>query len=434
MKTDRFLSLNILLLLSVILLFSCKKEEVTEPDDNYDLPLPVVYWERGSEINVYQDIIVDDFILFIDKGVNVRFMNGAKIVVGKMSNGAIIAVGTEAEPINFIPMPDTVQPDEYWNGIFINNNHPDIISTFEHCNFIKGCTEESDAVLNIRRGYISIKNCLFDYSKKYGVYLQSSVELVEFEDNIIKHTLDHPMVMSPSNVHKIGENNNFITDFKNKGIYLNMGSYKDTDLGTGSSGDDTIVWKAQTVPYIVGENLYFENGKVRICAGTIIAMNYSYSHIYVDINYFEAIGTAEEPIIFTSNKKVKKPGDWESLVVSNNAVFKNCIFEYGGYDIPCVINIGMINMGEIIDNFISNFVNFALSLSSDEIIILVLLTAVLILFIIYRWLGTGAVIALLIIYALAYILYANNIFDIYQKNEAQKARDNQILQSELNIE
>ena len=94
----------------------------------------------------------------------------------------------------------------------------------------------------------------------------------------------------------------------------------------------------------------------------------------------------------------------------------------------------MINMGEIIDNFISNFVNFALSLSSDEIIILVLLTAVLILFIIYRWLGTGAVIALLIIYALAYILYANNIFDIYQKNEAQKARDNQILQSELNIE
>jgi hypothetical protein len=345
MKTDRFLSLNILLLLSIVLLFSCKKDEVTEPDDGYDIPLPVIYWERGSEIDVYQDIIVDNFILFIDKGVNVRFMNGAKIIVGKMYCGAIIAKGTEDEPINFTPMPDTTQPDEYWNGIDIINNHPDIISTFEHCNFIKGCGKENDAVLIVKRGYISIKNCLFDYSKKYGVQLKSSTKLVEFENNIIKHTLDHPMVMSAYNVHKIGENNIFITDVENKGIYLNAGSYKDTEFGAGSSGDDTIVWKPQTVPYIVGEELYFENGKVRICAGTIIAMNYSYSHIYVKSNYFEAIGTAEKPIIFTSNKKVKKPGDWESLVVSNNVVFKNCIFEYGGYDMPNIINIGMINIG-----------------------------------------------------------------------------------------
>jgi len=82
---------------------------------------------------------------------------------------------------------------------------------------------------------------------------------------------------------------------------------------------------------------------------------------------------------------------------------------------------------------VSNFVNFALNLTPDEITILVLLTAVLVLFLIYRLLGAGAVVALLIIYALAYILYANNIFNIYQKNEARKAQDNKILQEELDI-
>ena len=349
MKTDRFLSLNILLLLSVILLFSCKKEEVSplQPINN-DLDFPVLYIEKGSDIVIDKDWQVDSVILFIDEGVTFRFKNGAGIIIGENWPSAILALGTEENPINFIPFTNGNQPDDYWGGITLNGNF-NMISTIENCNFIKGCDDEKYAALNVEYGYISIKNCLFDYSKKYGVLLQSNTRLIEFENNIIKHTYDHPLVIPPLNVHKIGDNNIFIPDLSNKGICLASYSYKDEDLSIVSADDDTIVWKAQTVPYIVKNGLLFKGGKVKICEGTIIAMDnsngYGSGKIEIKCSLFEVAGTTEKPVIFTSNELNKQPGDWNYIEIEKDAVFKNCIFEYGGhydsyYNGDCMISLG----------------------------------------------------------------------------------------------
>jgi parallel beta-helix repeat protein len=43
-----------------------------------------------------------------------------------------------------------------------------------------------------------------------------------------------------------------------------------------------------------------------------------------------AVGTASQPIIFTSSKATKQPGDWAGLLIGNNSVLKYCTIEYAG--------------------------------------------------------------------------------------------------------
>ena len=363
------------MLFGVILLFSCKKEEIEplHPIEDNEIDLPVLYVEKGSDIIIDHDIYIDSAILFIDEGVNMRFKNGARIIVGDNWPATILAIGKEDNPINFIPYSDGSQEDEYWGGIQILSSSK-YISTFDHCNFIKGCDDDNDAILYQERGYISIKNCLFDYSKKYGVYISSDSHIEDFTNNVIKHTFEHPLVISTLLVHKIGDNNLFLTDKKNKGILLGSLGSKDDELQVSSEDDDTIVWKAQTVPYILKDELVFGNGNVKICEGTTIAMDFTNNNIrariVVDCDYFEAIGTLEKPVIFTSNRINKKAGDWRNVFVSSNAVFKNCIFEYGG-DKKYNINDAFLmtvknNEGIIIDSCIFRYAENGVRLDNND--------------------------------------------------------------------
>lgn len=84
-------------------------------------------------------------------------------------------------------------------------------------------------------------------------------------------------------------------------------------------------------------------------------------------------------------------------------------------------------MQDIIDKFF----NFALSLNSTEIIVLILLAVVLTFYITYRWLGIYAVAGLFLIYLFIYILYTVDIFNIYKERGSDIERREQILEAEL---
>lgn len=66
------------------------------------------------------------------------------------------------------------------------------------------------------------------------------------------------------------------------------------------------------------------------------------------------------------------------------------------------------------------FINYAINISPTEIKIFVALTAVLVLFLVSRWFGTSAFWALLLIYAIAFILYQVNIIGFYEKQTREK--------------
>jgi len=84
-----------------------------------------------------------------------------------------------------------------------------------------------------------------------------------------------------------------------------------------------------------------------------------------------------------------------------------------------------------INNIISEFLNFALNLTSTEIIILMAITVVLTLYITYRWFGVYAVAGLCLIYLFVYILYSIDVFNIYKERGSDIERREQILEHEL---
>ena len=71
------------------------------------------------------------------------------------------------------------------------------------------------------------------------------------------------------------------------------------------------------------------------------------------------------------------------------------------------------------------------NLSSTEISIIVAMTAVLMVFIVYRWLGAIMVFILLLAYLLIYTLYINDFFSVYEKHERGEQQHLQILEEEL---
>jgi len=82
-------------------------------------------------------------------------------------------------------------------------------------------------------------------------------------------------------------------------------------------------------------------------------------------------------------------------------------------------------------HLVQRYFDYVSNLSPREIIIITILAAVLILIMIYRKLGVGAAIGLLLIYFFAYIIFYSNIFNNWQKDKMEENRRMQIYNSEL---
>lgn len=70
-------------------------------------------------------------------------------------------------------------------------------------------------------------------------------------------------------------------------------------------------------------------------------------------------------------------------------------------------------------------------LNQVEITVLVIITAFLLLYLVYRIFGIGAIVGLTIIYILGYILYVNNIFDFYKAQDKANTSHMQEIQKEV---
>lgn len=81
---------------------------------------------------------------------------------------------------------------------------------------------------------------------------------------------------------------------------------------------------------------------------------------------------------------------------------------------------------------INEILIFIQSLSYNEIMFLIAITAVLVLFIAYRWFGVMAVGGLVIIYLMSYILYTYDIISAFDKQENANIEHSKIIQEELN--
>ena len=102
-------------------------------------------------------------------------------------------------------------------------------------------------------------------------------------------------------------------------------------------------------------------------------------------------------------------------------------------------------MGEILNKILQNglvikvlnyvqdseFLSKVYDLDSAEILIIVAIAAVLMVFIVYRWLGAIMVFVLLLAYLLIYTLYINDFFSVYKSHEKSEQQHMQLIEEEL---
>jgi len=136
------------------------------------------------------------------------------------------------------------------------------------------------------------------------------------------------------------------TDFKpNKSEYS-----KPTEILSGNIAKDTKLYK-RDIYLLLGDVFVTDNATLTIEPGTVIIGDFKTKGSLTVTNGSKIIadGTVTDPIIFTSSRSVKKPGDWGGVFVLGNAPTNNIgnntilntglrtdnsnILNYGGEDI-----------------------------------------------------------------------------------------------------
>ena len=310
--------------------------------------------------------------LTIDPGVEIRFDPGTGLYVGLNYRhntydyyGALSAIGTADAPIVFTSNSSNPSPGD-WKGIVFRDQTDDAQTSLEYSVVEYGGSTSSDKRnIYCQDANPTIKNSTIRNSSGSGLYLSSSSPTIE--GNIISdngqdgiYSDDHSAaVISNNTVNNNGGAAVNIHPMGVKNIRNNHG------LGNGKNaiairgGDITAssTWvklNAEALPYVItgditirystpswGTNiatLTIDPGvEIRFDPGTglYIGLNYRYD----TYDYYGALsvqGTAELPVVFTSNNVSPAPGDWKGINLrdqtrDDETLIEHCIIEYSGH-------------------------------------------------------------------------------------------------------
>ncbi len=326
---------SLLMITALMLIFSSCEKETTDPITDIHITKDITEnttWQ--AQYVYYVDVSIDvtnAATLTIEPGTTIKFGQGKSLSISYAgsSSGNIKANGTKEKPIVFTSQADVKSKGD-WNGIWLYTGAN--ASEFNYCIFEyaggSGWSGGEGAItINLAKN-VSIDNCIFENSESYGVRVyQSRLGLNSFTGNTFNNNEINDLKLYAYNVSHIGEGNIFSKDID---VFSS-----DVD----APGD--VVWAKQNANYILFGEVSVGSGtgtKLIIEAGASLKFNEN-SHItiaYSSSNFamIEAIGTATEPIHFTSSSANPSKGDWNSITFydgsSSGSVFDYCNFSDGG--------------------------------------------------------------------------------------------------------
>lgn len=330
------------IVISIIVLSACKKDEKEEPSSDPVNILPPVelscdYFEEDRVLTHDPNKTVDYIInckmgvnakVTIEPGVVIEFTQDAGLSI-PWSDGtvvkALIAKGTEEKPIVF----RGVIPEKgFWRGLLFNSN-----STLNELKYVRiedaggipfNSNNDRGAVIIYEGGALKMDNCRVTNSASYGFNANYREHNLVVTNNTFTNN-QAPALISVRFVDALDPSNSYKGNDEN---YISLNT-----IGSRGSIISPSTWHKADVPYriVYGEGIGFSQ-PVTISPGVVIEMSpASYLSVSGTNGGIRCIGTPEDPIIFTGVHKVQKA--WESIRISNaNAINEIAFtdFYYGG--------------------------------------------------------------------------------------------------------
>jgi len=251
-------------------------------------------------------------------GVEIRFDKGRRLTT--QVNARMVAKGTQEQPIVFTSSLHIPQAGD-WYGLYLNGTH----NEFDGCVFEYGAGQSNYyGMLHLHGGAASFTNSVFRHSKYSAIYLnQSNSRLDTFENNTLHDCGEneagaYPILVN-SNLSSLGDmGENVIATAKGIGV-------------SGETVSRNVTLKA-FVPYLFyGDVTVDNNATLTIEPGAVLKFGANRKLAFNAGAKVIARGTAQAPILFTSNRQIPSPGDWYGIYInnSNGSLFEHCIFEYG---------------------------------------------------------------------------------------------------------
>jgi RHS repeat-associated protein len=325
-------------------------------------------------LSYYTDTTPKQVTLTMAPGVAVHFEPGTGLVIGKPSAstskgyfGALAVQGTADDPVVFTSNAAAPGPGD-WKGIYFRNANDDAASAMVH-GIVEYGGSENDAAVYVDRASLPIRNCQINHSSTMGIRLTAASPTIDnciIRNNastgvsadgasgasIVANTIDdnggYAVDVHPNRVHKVNDNtgsgNGYDCIRIRGGDIIASHTWKQQANGslpyvvtgditvhhTGLSYYTDTTPKQVTLTMAPGVAVHFEPG-----TGLVIGK----PSASTSRGYFGALavqGTADDPVVFTSNAAAPGPGDWKGIYFRNatddaGSLLEHCIVEYGGH-------------------------------------------------------------------------------------------------------
>lgn len=327
----------LLLAMSSLMVFSCKKEEVepiVEPmllDCNSfktsNANAITLLTDRGDGVDyIINCKAVVEVDLIIQPGVTIEFTNEGALVV----EGSLKAIGTNDKRVVFTGR-DKVAGS--WG--FVAFNSTSVNNILEYCTieyaggFAYSSNDDRGNVLLISDARATINNCIIKNGAEYGVKIPSiGNNLSQFNNNTIT-TCNVPVYIPANHVHKI-----------NGGNYT--GNQINSILISSSGGNagvvaESVTWQNLNVPYRAGKEIVISCGNLTIAPGTTIQFENGTGIVLQNIGDQHCpglicVGTAENKIRLTG--VTQTAGAWKQIdfrhTQNPSNEISHTIIEYAG--------------------------------------------------------------------------------------------------------
>lgn len=252
-------------------------------------------------------------VLTIEPGTEIAF--GPDSGFEFLDNGAIIAEGTESDPI---VMRGTSEVAGLWKGLSLATTRPEnslSYVTIRHAGS-SPFLSSGPAALGIGRspgdeGSAGIQNVTIEESGGRGIRVNAYGQIDSLTDVIVRNSAEEGLIINAEDIESVS------------GEVTLEGNSDNTILVAGGNIVADTTWSASTLPFHLKDGLNSAPGTIKVTDGNLLTINEGFEMEFGADTSIESIGfitmngTQESPIILRGDNDAQ--GHWKGIEVESNS-------------------------------------------------------------------------------------------------------------------